>query len=497
MKRGLIILLTCLAFVTSIHAQGEAAGYLRFNTEPADDVIAWEDPARFLDVPFAPEISFRGNVGSASGSEITAAGSPLWTVNEFATTHFLEIVSGTAAGTRFTIASNTAVGATLDLNGGTLSGVAANDEFIVAPLWTLNRLFPEGLNLTASTEILFAPNFSTTFIYRADLGRWVDSAGTATDVGEDIIPLNTNLVIRQHASEPIKPFIWGFHAPTPVMKATINYLQIGNNNFADAISLSAESGSISVDSTGANGESGEPQHEGNTTTASVWFRYTATQDGTVTISTENSGFDTIVAAYSGSTVGGLTLVGANDDLGAGTTSELTFSVSTGETYQIALDGKAGAIGTAYLAWAFSEDANESTMENWATTDFGLSGNGLLFSADDDGDQLSLLEEYAFNLDPTVASIALLVPGSGTSGLPFVDLDTDHLTVEYIRRRNDTSLTYIAEFSDDLLTGYAAGTGGEMITIIDAEFERVVVSDGETTSSSTRRFGRVKIQLSSP
>ncbi len=415
----------------------------------------------------------------------------------FAANYFVEIVSGAAAGARFTITSNTTNTLTLDLDGGSLSTVAANDEIIVAPFWTLNSIFPEGRDLAPTTEILFAPNFATKFIYRSDLGRWVDAAGTATDVGDDHIPHDAQLVIRQSAATPIKPFVWGFHSPTPAFQATIHYLQVGNNDFADGLDLTAAPGSLGVDSTGADGEVNEPQHGGNTTTASVWFNYVATQTGTLTIDSENSAFDTLLAAYSGSAVGSLTLLGSNDDAAPGTTSELTFAVTDGETYRIALDGKSGATGTAYLSWTFSEDTGDTTMEDWASGNHGLSGNSLLFSADDDGDQLSLLEEYAFNLDPTSNNIATLLSGTGTSGLPLIEMDGDHLQVEYIRRRNDSSLTYTAEFSSDLLTGYAPATGVEMITIIDAEFERVVVSDGETTGTETTRFGRVKVELSSP
>ncbi len=497
MKRLLIALLACLSLGQNLSAQDEAAGYLRFNTEPGEDTVAWHDPARFLDVPFVSQIAYRGMVGSATGNEITVSDLPIWTPDAFATDYFVEIVSGTNAGMRFTISANSANSLSVNLDGGSLAGIAANVEIIVAPFWTLNSLFPEGLNLTATTEILFAPDFAITYVYRSDLGRWIDTADTATDVGDYLIPHDVQLVIRQSAATPIKPFVWGFHSPTPPLQATINYLQVGNNDFANGFNLTTSAGSLGIDSTGADGETNEPQHGGNATTASVWFNYTASQNGSLTVTSENSAFDTVLAAYSGAAVGSLTPLGSNDDSATGTWSELTFPVSAGQTYRIALDGKGGATGTGYLNWVFSDVAAATTMENWAAANHGLSGDALLYSADDDGDTLTLLEEYAFNLDPTANNIAVLVSGTGTSGSPLILLEGDRLEVEYLRRRNDSSLTYTAQFSSNLLTGYAAATESETVTIISAEFERVVIRDSETTDTATARFGRVKLEATTP
>ncbi len=496
MKKALTALLACATLGLNLSAQDEAAGYLRFNTAPTEDTVDWDDPARFLDVPFVAQVTYRGMVGSASGSLITVADSPIWTPGAFASTHYVEIVNGTDAGMRFAITGNSANSLTVNLGGSSLVDIAATDEIFVAPFWTLNSLFPEGINLTATTEILFASDFTTTFIYRSDLGRWVDSTDTSTDVGDNTIPLDAQLVIRQNAATPIKPFIWGFKAPTPPLRATINYLQIGNNDFANGINLTnAASGALGIDTTGADGETSEPQHGGNTPTTSVWFNYTATQDGSLIINSEKSAFDTILAAYSGAAVDSLTSLASNDDSATGTWSELTFSVSNGVTYRIALDGKSGATGTAYLSWVFSEVAAATTVEDWAMNE-GLSGNALLFSADDDGDKLTLLEEYAFNLDPTVGNIAILTAGTGTSGLPRVELKVERLQIEYVRRRNDSNLTYTAEFSSSLLGPYIAGTGTQTVTVISSEFERVVINDSVTSATESIRFGRVSVTESS-
>ncbi|MCI0551019.1 MAG: hypothetical protein L0287_08690, partial [Anaerolineae bacterium] len=49
-------------------------------------------------------------------------------------------------------------------------------------------------------------------------------------------------------------------------------------------------------------------------------------------------FDTVLAIYSGSSVGSLSPVVSNDDVGSGLQSSLTFSAIAGVIYRIAVDG---------------------------------------------------------------------------------------------------------------------------------------------------------------
>jgi hypothetical protein len=72
---------------------------------------------------------------------------------------------------------------------------------------------------------------------------------------------------------------------------------------------------------------------GNGTRAkSVWYRYTALADGTLTANTFGSSYDTILAAYTGS-CGAFTAVPAacNDDSG-GLQSRISFQARGGVTY---------------------------------------------------------------------------------------------------------------------------------------------------------------------
>ena len=128
-------------------------------------------------------------------------------------------------------------------------------------------------------------------------------------------------------------------------------------------------------------------------------------------------------------------------------------------------------------------------------DESVSGPG----ADPDGDGVSNLLEYAFNLDPTFAEPVQMVAGSGLRGLPLIQLEavspTDNrLTVEFVRRTvaSGAGLTYTTEFATDLTAGDWEAGGTESVTAINARWERVKVTDDGPVGA--RRFARVKVVL---
>lgn len=97
-------------------------------------------------------------------------------------------------------------------------------------------------------------------------------------------------------------------------------------------------------------EAGEPDHAGNTASASVWYKWTAPFSGRVAFSTRHSNFDTVAAVYSGPatdpTMAALVPVAANADaIGMSANfSRVEFQAISGTTYYIAVDGKNGARG---------------------------------------------------------------------------------------------------------------------------------------------------------
>jgi hypothetical protein len=128
-----------------------------------------------------------------------------------------------------------------------------------------------------------------------------------------------------------------------------------NDNFANAVAITGAGGSIAGTNVDATAELGEPAHAGDGPNASVWYRWSAPASGTTTIDLCGSDFDTLLAVYTGSTVGSLTAVASNDDsldsaCGYGS-SRVTFDAVAGTAYSIAVDGFNGDTGSFQLHWA--------------------------------------------------------------------------------------------------------------------------------------------------
>ncbi len=100
---------------------------------------------------------------------------------------------------------------------------------------------------------------------------------------------------------------------------------------------------------GATKEPGEPNHAGNIGGKSLWFTWSAPVSGRVNLTTAGTDFRNALAVYTGASVSSLTAVATNL-AGVGTnTSEISFTATSGTTYQIAVDGYNGATGTVALS----------------------------------------------------------------------------------------------------------------------------------------------------
>ncbi len=134
---------------------------------------------------------------------------------------------------------------------------------------------------------------------------------------------------RSCASTMSASFSDGGSSPGPV-----------NDQFGAAQPLAGTDVSRNDANVGASKEQGEPRHAGNEGGASVWYRWTAPGSGTVAIDTRGSDFDTVLAAYTGSSLATLHEVASDDDIvdGQDQDSEISFSANAGTTYRIAVDG---------------------------------------------------------------------------------------------------------------------------------------------------------------
>jgi cyclophilin family peptidyl-prolyl cis-trans isomerase/outer membrane protein assembly factor BamB len=143
-----------------------------------------------------------------------------------------------------------------------------------------------------------------------------------------------------------------------------------NDDFADRIALFGAKANSTGNNQGATGEAGEPRHgDSPPPQRSVWWKWTAGGDGTATIDTKGSDFDTLLAVYAGWEVDDLVSITANDDdptASGGTrvkTSLVTFKVKDGVGYSFAVTGFAGSVGAIGLNLEFSPSKSVSRPSN--------------------------------------------------------------------------------------------------------------------------------------
>lgn len=141
--------------------------------------------------------------------------------------------------------------------------------------------------------------------------------------------------------------------------------------------------------------------------------------------------------------------------------------------------------------------------DWQRVHFAANAEEPLISgwnADPDHDGVVNLLERAFNLPPLQAGRPILLPHTGTNGLPLIRAVDEPsgrgFSIHYLRRKASTNpgLTYTPQFSSTLEDGGSEGwvdaTGPEIVEEIDTEWERVTVEENAT--GVPKRFGRVKV-----
>lgn len=124
-----------------------------------------------------------------------------------------------------------------------------------------------------------------------------------------------------------------------------------NDDFANAIELTASEGAISGTNIDATGEDNEtlPDEGYAIPITSIWYSLSPSDSGTFQIDTIGSDFDTILAVYTGTSVDNLIEVISNDDT-VGVQSTVRFEVESGTTYHIAVYGYSGSQGNTTLNW---------------------------------------------------------------------------------------------------------------------------------------------------
>jgi V8-like Glu-specific endopeptidase len=155
----------------------------------------------------------------------------------------------------------------------------------------------------------------------------------------------------------------GYRVDNALKSATVtvadNDVSTSNDMFANRRQLNGAVVTATASNVGATREAGEPNIEGISGGKSVWWTWTATTSGRVTVSTAGSSFDTTLGVYTGNSVNALTRVIGNDDNPAAVdyTSLVRFNAVAGRTYHLAVDGYQGDAGSIKLS--LSQSASRS------------------------------------------------------------------------------------------------------------------------------------------
>jgi hypothetical protein len=147
----------------------------------------------------------------------------------------------------------------------------------------------------------------------------------------------------------------GYNAASGRIQLTLSFRPVAirpprNDHFRDRLPLEGSELVVEAGNVAATKEEGEPNHALELGGASVWWTWTAPASGGVRVSTEGSGFDTLLAVYRGTLLTNLTLVAADDDLSTNSSSSrVEFEAVAGDEYQVAVDGFNGEMGDIRLS----------------------------------------------------------------------------------------------------------------------------------------------------
>lgn len=226
-----------------------------------------------------------------------------------------------------------------------------------------------------------------------------------------------------------------------------------NDQFADRLTLQGRSATTEGDNTDATSEPGQPIGTGP---RSLWYRWTPTGTGTVTMDTcTATSFRTTLSVYTGSSVDALTLVARdynNGDPACGSKSRLSFNAVAGTTYQISV---AGFQDVDYGTFRLS--LNQDVPSHALTV--AVSGPGTVVS-DPAGIDCGSDCSQAYDLGTSVELIPVPTAGSTVAGWSGACSGTSACTVTMSQARSVTATFTLAP---QVLTVTKAGSGQGTVT----------------------------------
>jgi len=239
-----------------------------------------------------------------------------------------------------------------------------------------------------------------------------------------------------------------------ILAVTSAFAQPANDNFASAEVISGVWGSVSGTNASATAEPQEPNHAGFLPNQTIWYVWTAPQDGEVQLDTLSTPTDTVLAVYTAAAdntndISRLRQVAANDNLlppsttvlgGAASItgpSVLRFNAKAGRAYYFVVGAK-GAGGPVTLGWAYHSGgvfrfATEDTVTTIQintnlTPPFQLVSTPIFRCSENESlateDASTIETYYRFGVPGVLITVTRL---AGSSGRMLVDYATEDIT----------------------------------------------------------------------
>jgi hypothetical protein len=305
--------------------------------------------------------------------------------------------------------------------------------------------------------------------YGGGRNRWGDYSASWTDPANDV----DFWTIQEAAAPHVGDGQTDGNGRWASWWAKFNVTVPGNDLFANSYQISGSSGSTNGSTVRALRETGEPNHAGNTNGASIWYNWTPPSAGNVILDTIGSAAATVLAVYTGTSVGSLTLV-TNDLNSLGNASRVVFNAST-VTYRVAVDGINASMDLSVLNWqrpstpvfiaqpqsqtkyagdsvTFNAQAvgNPTATYQWRFTGTNISGatnsnytkTGL--STNDAGNYTVLASNSSGSATSLVASLTVLTSTATLAAPTWTTNQTFQLTVA-----RETNLNYVVQVNTNL------------------------------------------------
>jgi Tol biopolymer transport system component len=265
-----------------------------------------------------------------------------------------------------------------------------------------------------------------------------------------------------------------------------------NDDFDEAQMIEGDSGGVLGDNFEATVEVGEPDHAGHSTGITVWYEWQAVDDGDVTFDTMGSDFDTVLAVYTGTSVGALTEVTSSDDVISDVWSRVTFNASTGIVYHLAVDSFDGYAWPGHLALNWQPGTGPAPAptpgpnDQIVFTSYRGSTSGIFVMNADGSSPQRLTDKGAYDNEPVWspdgAKIAFTSSRDGSSHIYVMNADGTNQTRVTQNPTSGTVADYSPAWSPDatkiLFQRFDAGGDSDIYVVnADGSLTTALTTDG--------------------